>query len=272
MNLLHISDPHFKAEKYNVEPNKALDGLVELINKKSEKENLFILLTGDITSKGNKKGFEQATRFFNCLFEKSKINSKNFIVCPGNHDCDIEKHFEDFNTFAYSIREDHELEFDTTNSNRIYIKDNICFLSINTAYHLESKYGKVDIDNLQNLLRDKSKEIEKTKIKIILCHHHILNLNDKDSSAIKNSYQLFELLRKYNFNFLFHGHQHSRQLFKINNIQVNSTSSLLETRTNSNLIAYYEIRDVDDFVKEEYTFLKDETNSDGRQGSYRKIC
>ena len=80
------------------------------------------------------------------------------------------------------------------------------------------------------------------------------------------------MLKQYNFNFLFHGHQHSRQLFKINNIQVNSTSSLLETRTNSNLIAYYEIRDVDDFVKEEYTFLKDETNSDGRQGSYRKIC
>ena len=272
MHLLHISDPHFTAEKYNVEPHKALEGLVELINKKSEGEDLFVLLTGDITSKGNKKGFEKATDFFKSLFERLKINSKNFIVCPGNHDCNTEKHFGDFNTFSYSIREDHQLEFDITNSNRIYIKDDICFLSINTAYQLEKNFGKVNIDNLHDLLIKKSDGINRAKIRIVLCHHHILNLHDKDSSAIKNSYQLFELLKQYNFNFLFHGHQHSRQLFKINNIEVNSTSSLLETRTNSNLIAYYEIRDVDNFVKEEYTFLKDETNSNGRQGSYRKLC
>ena len=91
MHLLHISDPHFTAEKYNVEPHKALEGLVELINKKSEGEDLFVLLTGDITSKGNKKGFEKATDFFKSLFERLKINSKNFIVCPGNHDCNTEK-------------------------------------------------------------------------------------------------------------------------------------------------------------------------------------
>jgi 3',5'-cyclic AMP phosphodiesterase CpdA len=272
MHLLHISDPHFSAEKYNIEPHKAFEGLVELINKKNEKEDFFILLTGDITSKGNKKGFDKANEFFTLLFEKTGINPKNFILCPGNHDYDKEKQFEDFNTFAYSIRRDNKFKFDTTNSNRIYIKDDICFLSINTAHHLENTNGKINIDNLQTLLKDKFQEIEKTKIKIILCHHHILNLHDSDSSGIKNSYQFVELLKQNNFHFLFHGHQHSKQVFKINDMQVNSISSLLETRAISNLIAYYEIRDIDDFAKEEYTFLRDETNSEGIQGSYRKLC
>lgn len=271
MHLLHISDPHFSAEEYNVEPYKAIEGLIELINKKNEKKDFFILLTGDITSKGNKKGFELATNFFSNLFEKVGINPKNFIVCPGNHDYN-EEEFEDFNAFTNNIRKDNVWEFNTSNSNRIYIKDNICFLSINTAHHFEHKHGKIDISNLENLLRSKYEEIEKTKIRIILCHHHILNLFEKDASAIKNSYQLFQLIKEYNFNFLFHGHQHAKQLFNINDIQVNSVSSLLETRTVSNLIAYYEIKDINNFIKEEYTFFNDETNSRGRQGSYRRLC
>lgn len=272
MHLLHISDPHFLAEKCNVEPHKALEGLVELINKKNEKEDFFILLTGDITSKGNKKGFDEADKFFTSLFERVGINPKNFIVCPGNHDYDKEMQFQNFNAFIYSIRKDNEFKFDTTNPNKIYIKDNICFLSINTAYHLEHTHGKVDIHSLAHLLLKEKEHIENSQLKIVIFHHNVLNLLESDNSAIKNSYQLFELLKPYNFDFLFHGHQHAKQLFNINGIHVNSTSSLLETRTVSNLVAYYEIKNKDNFIKEEYTFLKDETNSQGMQGSYRKLC
>ena len=274
MYLLHISDPHFSTDKYQVEQYQILDGLTELINNKEKKEDFFIVLTGDITYGGQEKGFKEASDFFTELFKNVSINSKNFILCPGNHDydkCDKNEPFKNFNTFSYSLRKDNEFSFDTLNSNRIYIKDSICFLSINTTYHAEHNYGKIDVDNLLKLLNTKSQEIEESKIRIILCHHHILNLLDKDDSAIKNSYQLFEILKKYNFHFLFHGHQHAKQLFNINGIHVNSISSLLETRTVSNLIAYYDIKDENNFIKEEYIFLKDESNSQGKQGSYRKL-
>lgn len=272
MHLLHISDPHFSTDRYQVEPHKVLDGLIELINEKNNGEDFFIVVTGDITYQGKEKGFEEAGVFFNQLIRETSINSKNFIVCPGNHDYDKKKQFENFNTFAYEVRRDNEFKFDTSNFNRIYIKDSICFLSLNTAHHLEHAHGKVNIDNLLNLLKSKSQEIEESKIRIILCHHHILNLFDTDHSAIKNSYQLLELLKQYNFNFLFHGHQHAKQLFNINNIHVNSISSVLETRAVSNLIAYYKIKDSNEFIKEEHIFLKDETNSQGKQGRYRKLC
>lgn len=271
MHLLHISDPHFSTEEHQVEPYKILDGLTELINEKKEKEDLFIVVTGDITYKGKEEGFKEAGTFFKQLFKDTSINPENFIVCPGNHDYNEKEQFDKFNIFTYTVRKDGEFSFDTSNSNRIYIKDDVCFLSINTAYHIERKYGKIDIDNLIKLLKSKSQEIEESRSRIILCHHHILNLLDKDDSAIKNSYQLFELLKQYNFHFLFHGHQHAKQLFNINDIHVNSISSLLETRTVSNLIAYYEIDDKNNFRKEEYMFFKDETNSQGSQGRYRKL-
>lgn len=273
MKILHISDPHFSVNPYQVEPHKILDGLKELIvEKKVDGEDFFIVVTGDITFQGKKEGFEEADKFFSDLLTNTSIKPENFIVCPGNHDISSNKDFDGFNTFVYKIRQDNEFKFDTSNSNRIYIKDKFCFLSINTVYHLEHTHGKVDIHGLATLLLKEKENIENSQLKIVIFHHNILNLLESDNSAIKNSYQLFELLKIYNFHFLFHGHQHAKQLFNINEIHVNSISSLLETRTVSNLVAYYEIKDKQDFLKEEYTFLKDETNSQGKQGRYRKLC
>lgn len=272
MKILHISDTHFSTKEYQVEPRKISNGLIELINEKEIGEDFFIVVTGDITFKGELKGFTEAGNFFNDLFVGTAINTKNFIVCPGNHDYDIDKEFTNFNTFVYGVRKDHQFDFNTSNPNKIYIKEDFCFLSINTAHHLEHTHGKVDIYNLAVLLEKEKSNIENSKYRIVIFHHNILNLLDTDNSAIKNSYQLFELLKQYNFHFLFHGHQHAKQLFNINGIHVNSISSLLETRTVSNLVAYYEIKDKDDFIKEEYTFLKDETNLQGKQGRYRKLC
>jgi len=92
-------------------------------------------------------------------------------------------------------------------------------------------------------------------MKIIFFHHHLLNILDDDNSAIKNAYNFFNLIDKYKFNFIFHGHQHARQLFNINNIKINSISALLDNRASSNLVALYELNNMEITSKEEYVYL-----------------
>ncbi|MDN5091061.1 metallophosphoesterase family protein [Aliarcobacter butzleri] len=275
MHLLHISDPHFSTEKYAVKAHNTLDGLIELIKNIKKNKNLYILITGDITFKGKSIGFKEAKNFFKKLIEKTNLDRKRILICPGNHDISDDnniKNFEGFNIFAYGLRRDNIFKFTMDRTNNIYFKDGNCFLSINSSYELNYKYGKIDISNLASLLKKKKDEISDSKMRIIFCHHHLLNLEDKDDSAIKNAYQFFELIKQYNFHFLFHGHQHAKQVLKINDIYINSVSSLLETRSVSNLIALYKIKKIDKFKRREYTYFKDETNKIGKRGRYRRLC
>ena len=275
MKFLHISDLHFDSGSYNVEPHKIRQGLIDLINnKKKSNEALYLLVSGDITTKGKRSGFKEAEIFFENILKTTEIKKEHFIVCPGNHDITEDtshKSFIEFDTFSYTIRQDNQFTFQSNSSN-IFIDNEICFLSINTSYHLKHKFGKIDIYHLSQLLQSKKEEIRNAKIRIILFHHHLLNIQDDDDSAIKNAYNFFYLINKYNFSFIFHGHQHARQLFDINSIKINSISALLDRRTASNLIAYYEIEENKILTKEEYTYLKDEVNEDGTRGSYKKIC
>ena len=145
-------------------------------------------------------------------------------------------------------------------------------MGINTAYHLNKKYGKIDLSALDKLLLSYADKISNINLKIAFFHHHILNILDDDSSAIKNSYNLMHLLSEHKFNAIFHGHQHAKQLFDINGIKVNSVSSLLDKNASSNLIALYTGNNVELQAKEEFIFCQDEINPDGTRGRYRKLC
>lgn len=271
MNLLHISDLHFNSGSYSVEPHKIEEGLINLINRnKQDDKEFYLLVSGDITTAGKNDGFNEAKIFFENIIKKTNIKKENFLVCPGNHDISAES-FKEFDKFSYGIRQDYKFTFEENNSN-LLIDNEKCFLSINTSYHLDHKFGKIDIEQLSRLLKENEEVIGSAKIKIIFFHHHLLNILDDDNSATKNAYNFFHMINKYKFNFIFHGHQHARQLFDINNIKINSISALLDNRASSNLVALYELNDTEITSKEEYVYLKDEMNEDGTRGSYKKVC
>lgn len=234
------------------------------------KNNFYLLVSGDISFKGNKEGFSDAKLFFENIIKKAKLKKKNFLVCPGNHDISSGS-FSNFSKFSYALRKDNKFSFKEENSS-IYFNNDKCFLAINTSYHLEHKFGKIDIDGLANLLKKNKQRIKESNTKIIFLHHHILNILDDDNSAIKNAYNFFYMIEKHGFKFIFHGHQHARQLFDINNIKINSISSLLEARTESNLVALYNITNEKIDKKDEFVFLKDEIKENGKRGRYKKVC
>lgn len=272
MQLLHISDLHFSSGSYNIEPHKVVDGLIELIqNKVSEYENFYLLVTGDITFKGQESGFQEATSFFEKILKSTRSIKNNFLVCPGNHDISNDKKFDAFDVFSYSIRLDNTFTFKDNYCN-IFFDNDYCFLAINTAYHLIPEYGKIDLQSLATLLEENKDKIKISKTRIVFFHHHILNILDDDNSSIKNSYNFFHMIEQYGFHFIFHGHQHAKQLFDINQIKINSISSLLEKRTASNLVAFYKIDNNTIQEKEEYIFMKDEIKENGERGRYKKLC
>jgi len=274
MQLLHLSDPHFCSDSYNVEPYKIEKGLIDIIKSTCiDREHFYLVVTGDISFKGKKDGFRESKSFFEHVLKKANLKHKNVIVCPGNHDITNEggiKSFKEFNKFCYGLRKDSVFDFKKYNNN-IYFDHDYCFLSINTSFHLDHGFGKVDIEPLSNLLGNNKDKIRESKIKIIIFHHHIINILEEDISSIRNAYCLFGAINDYNFDFVFHGHQHATQLYNINKIIVNSVSSLLEERSASNLIAIYEIKD-NRLEKKEYVYLQDKLQTNGERGGYVALC
>lgn len=266
MKLLHISDPHFHSDSLSIYPHNIKQPLIDLINSKiSDKSNFYLLLTGDITIQGQKEGYDQASHFFKDVITQTGLNPMNIILCPGNHDIS-EKSFKNFDTFAYSLRQDGIFTFSESNCN-LLSTENACFISINSAYYLDHKFGLVDIDNLNDILSKSSDNIVGKETKIAIIHHHFINVHQDDISIIRNGYQTVDALSS--FNFIFHGHQHTRQKYNINNIQIKGVSSPTESRSFSNVIAFYDIDNNNVLSIEEYTFSKDTMRS-GKMGSFIK--
>lgn len=274
MIILHMSDLHFSKPNYPVHPDKIRDGLVELIDEYYTDEEFYIIVTGDITLVGNKDGYIKAKSFFEYIFENTALDRNKFLFCPGNHDI-VDKKFDEYSKFCYGIRRDDSFGF-TKESNEVYFSNDkkICFLAINTSYEYDHTYGKVKIGHLIKLLEDNNSSISNAETRIVFCHHHILNSEDKDSSAIKNAYQFIESIKNYKFDFLFHGHQHARKTYEINGMQINSISSLLESEervVSNGMIAIYNIKDNNIEKKEEFKYFKDSSSKNGKQGSFRIV-
>lgn len=274
MKLLHLSDPHFGLDSYFVQPHIVKRELIRFIQDQMAglPSEFYLMITGDIVFKGNNTSFDMAKAFFTDIITQTNILRENILVCPGNHDiCNCS--LNDFSIFSYSMRRDNKFSFEK-NTSEIFFKGDICFLGINTVYSLEYKYGKVDLASLDDVLTQHKDTINQSKMRVVFFHHHILNMLDQDDSAIKNAYQLFHMLALHKFNFVFHGHQHAKQLFNINEINVHSISSLLDKNAKSNLISLYSINTTTGKLlnRDEFSFSQDEINSDGTRGRYKKSC
>ena len=264
IKIIHISDIHFSSQSLFLQPIDIKQPLIDLINDKvQEGDSAFLILSGDITFAANKNGYDQGKIFFNAIIQDTQIKRENIITCPGNHDI-VDGSFSAFDIFTYNLRNDNTLKF-SDKPNYILNYDNISFLTINSSYYLDHTYGLVDIPRLQELLEESA--LVQNKVAVI--HHHFLNLQPDDTSIIRNSYQTIDLLQSYGFDTILHGHQHTKQIYTINNITIKGISSPTEGRSSSNLIGYYEIDEEKNFIVDEYLFSKD-TIHNGQMGRYIK--
>jgi 3',5'-cyclic AMP phosphodiesterase CpdA len=225
MHIIHLSDTHFG----NSEPAFDLQKLKNALNELSYlfgKPDTYLVVSGDITYKGNIAGYTQAQNFFNDTWLSHNGAKDRFLACPGNHDiCDTG--FNRFDAFLYSIRRNHQIDFSKRPAFIVGF-ENVIFLLINSAYYLDRKYGCVDFEYLDNYLKENIDILSNAQHRIAVVHHHLIGTQKIDTSTIRNSLPFITLLDEHKFNLILHGHQHSQAYLSVgkNNIEIISARSL----------------------------------------------
>ncbi|MDQ8033813.1 MAG: metallophosphoesterase, partial [Bordetella sp.] len=106
--LLHISDPHFGDPKGVLSRQEVSQVLLALLHKTGP--DVFVVLSGDISFKGQAQGYVEAREALSQVFEETKVRRDRLIVCPGNHDvvkCETGVSlFEPFDAWGVSLRSD----------------------------------------------------------------------------------------------------------------------------------------------------------------------
>lgn len=86
IRILHLSDLHFTSD---TSVDRKVQWLVDDIEKgKWLDDNRldYLVISGDVTDKGNTQGFENARQFVSLLIDKFELSAQRCIFVPGNHD------------------------------------------------------------------------------------------------------------------------------------------------------------------------------------------
>ena len=267
MNIIHLTDLHFDSQTN-------LPELVDLAQSEFlrdiDAKTSYLLLTGDIATKGQGDSYKFALPFIEKVFiNTEKIKRSNIILCPGNHDLTSDG-IENFNEFSRSIRDDGVFIFGADN---VILKkvDDIYFCSLNSMYQFNRNHSCVDMVELSRKLKSEENNIKVCKHKIAILHHHLIGVEEGDSTTLRNALPFLETIEAYGFKLVLHGHQHVRLNLKINNIQIMSGHSLLSQSAflgnGFNKISYDESQEI--FTKETYELIRD--SSPVGQLSLRKV-
>lgn len=152
MNILHITDFHYNADKRIM--NKIIPSMIHCL-KDSGKKIDFILFTGDLVFNGsNVRHFEEAKlALFQGLCTSLNVAEKNVIFCPGNHDIDREQIRHSHDTYIKSkILNNHDVnQLYNGKSEDKFILDDLLKPLTNYNAFLES-YHSPDENNIYGKL------------------------------------------------------------------------------------------------------------------------
>jgi 3',5'-cyclic AMP phosphodiesterase CpdA len=217
MKIFHLSDTHFG----NDGATHSLPQLVGALNQFKDdfvRPDTYLVISGDVTYRGRPDGYSQAVSFVTQTWLAHGGRRENFITCPGNHDL-CAGSFDAFDSFVYAIRKNNSLSF-KKNAAVLLSNDGTVFLSINSAHHLETGFGFVDIDQLSLLLQSNFQEIAAATRRVAIIHHHLIGVFKEDASTVRNAAALIWLLNKYEFEVVLHGHQHQKSELKVGAVGV----------------------------------------------------
>ena len=273
MKIAIISDLHIgdQARAKDLSPDdnenalddKYIDAFLEFIEEKKIKCD-YLLIAGDVSNKARTTEFELASNFLSMVADKLQLDINNVIIVPGNHDVDWSvlkepdstglRNRQKYDPFKYEkfvfseIISNADKDFTQEPFFSVWKKDNLLVVGFNSSWHDNPEIAihngiisEQSIKNLGNYLD--SQRIEKNIMKIFLVHHHPVQYSDPipdrpDFSIMTNSENLLKMLRKFEFDFLIHGHKHvpKFQTRSINSgfplciLSAGSFSALLETR------------------------------------------
>ena len=129
INILHLSDIHFKRDKHDDNPTFRRDVQNKMVaairdHLKDHAPPDFVAVTGDIAFSGKNPEYDEALIFFEDL-KKSLPGETIFLVVPGNHDVDRNKIDDFFSIQDHIINAKNNNLMDKFLENKKKIKDSI---------------------------------------------------------------------------------------------------------------------------------------------------
>jgi predicted MPP superfamily phosphohydrolase len=219
VHMIHLSDLHFGNNAGTLKPDDIggiLSGLLEGVAGSK-----YIVISGDITFQGVAEGYKECLTPIKEAMKQLGIPFKNLIACPGNHDIDKKtSNFNDFDAWSSELRNDKRLTF-VGESARWLEFDDAVFLVVNTAFHLDYKFGCVDLGEVKVAIDEMNKSSTiGGKRRVAVAHHHFIPVLNDDTSTVRNAYAFLELLESNDFSLLMHGHQHAMLDMKVGRKQM----------------------------------------------------
>lgn len=199
MYIIQIADLHIN-ESFDFKYFKTnFDALVKQYNLADVKEKIVVCILGDIIDMGDASNFKKAERVMDYIVAQNMC--LEFV--PGNHDI-VNGSLKEFNMFIHRY-----VPYTFEGSNTIVRNyEDIELILLNSVYHCDYTYGKIDIEELKN--------VNTFGKSICMMHHTILSENDNDKSALRNAYHFLETLNEKNVVGILHGHTHGYKDIVVN--------------------------------------------------------
>ena len=198
--LLHVSDIHPAAS----------DNLTQLAHEISGAVGtnglvpMYIVASGDLGLKGTNQ--QESARFLLTLAADLNLDRQRIVCVPGNHDVQRDKlsnPFHNYENALYTITKDStRTSVSSVASERHH---DVEFLLVNSAYHLDITFGRVDCDALRRTVKALSPDSKK----IVVVHHNSIPSDENDTSTIKNAYEFLTIVSSAGCELVLHGHQHA---------------------------------------------------------------
>lgn len=209
--IVHISDLHFGDPKAVLNRGEVSRVIGNLLAKAGP--DVLLVLSGDISFKGQKEGYPEARDALKLVLDASRIPRDRIIVCPGNHD--VVKSaaslspFDAFDAWSAELRNDKRCTFSANSCRRVSCRE-ADFLVINSAYHGDIGYGLVDLARMDSVLAEMGPAVGQCQPRVAVLHHHLVPFSGlRDESTTRNAYEVLTRLIGHGFSLILHGHQHA---------------------------------------------------------------
>lgn len=252
LQIIHISDLHFgSSHNFNpdLDPNgkpvsqagvkKFEDILLNDVDELATDYPTVFALTGDFTTKYEEAGFESAKAFIQRLSESKLVEGgkklRNVFVIPGNHDINFETTAQDekwlrfikfYNSAFTDKKATSPLDF-VQLENRSDL--GYCILTLNSEIYVakgsdDEFRGQIDENQLNKIIEllESHKADLRRSICIALIHHHPVLIpalveQKRTYDAVIRSGELLNILNKFGFHAILHGHKHWPCTFSVDN-------------------------------------------------------
>lgn len=208
---------------------------LEFISKKKISAD-YLIIPGDITNKAQPNEFRLASQIVSEIARAFSINDNKIIFVPGNHDADwmpmkndptdktgfrkaqrYEPICLEALIFEKIMRKAKRHMFRKPDFSWWEFKD-LLVLGYNSSWHdgpeTHIHHGLIANESLNEIEKCLQKiDLAHDRLRLFLVHHHPLQYsnpipNEPDFSIMTNSGNLIDLLTKYHFDLLIHGHKH----------------------------------------------------------------